>query len=749
VAAEISRNGSYAQRQFARSLGAPSPASPVPPAPVIPGQFLVDASTKESNELVVLLNYNDTAQLARVIPGLALDAAAPIVERSFIEAVLARSLNASDALSNPVHIRYVLQADRMSDADRLASIKHAAASVVARDGADPRERLERYMVVRYDSVAAARRAAERMRKNPVFAYVANNGTVVLSGAPNDAYFSVVPGVPAYYQWGAHAMNFSAAWDVTRGQSFIGILDADWPGFATYSGLAVHPDLQSNFRMHMVSQPISPSGVAANHTVHVAGIIAAQHNNNTGYQNGWVAGGCPECSFVTYPFYLQSPNPSVGYVASLITSAVDSGMQVINWSGGLPGGTCATAQPLCDALRFATYRSVLTVEASGNNNLTSGPQFPGNTGDNTYSHSILPVGGTSPNGLRWDSAPGSTANESGSNWSSSYGVMAPAQSIPSTFNANTDYNSYVYCTDSNSNDQSSGRFPNGIGDGVGSCTGTSMAAPHISALAGLVWSVNPRATASSVRNIIRQSGNRAGSPSAEYGYGLPSALTAVNSALAANPSRLTPLFSYYSSARLDSFYTTVPQMALSAAKGKMLPRVSGWPDYYNTYTASYGNWVYGYSIPQGPVFGGDGSGQVKAEAWIFTTSANPKNAAAPLRPLYRMSWKCGDPTPYPPSICGSAPYHADSVLVGKDEIAYFVWLGYKVDGLEGFIYPPDQPQPPGTVRLMRLYNADRDDHAMFPETAYSAMYNAGYYYYSNNSYWLGYVYPNSGSMPPIQ
>ena len=69
------------------------------------------------------------------------------------------------------------------------------------------------------------------------------------------------------------MNFPAAWEITRGQSFIGILDADWPGFATYSGLAVHPDLQSNFRVHMVSQPISPSGGSANHTVHVAGIIA--------------------------------------------------------------------------------------------------------------------------------------------------------------------------------------------------------------------------------------------------------------------------------------------------------------------------------------------------------------------------------------------------------------------------------------------------------------------------------------------
>lgn len=46
------------------------------------------------------------------------------------------------------------------------------------------------MVVRYDSIELARRAAGRM--NPAFSYVASNGTAELSNSPNDAYFFIVP-----------------------------------------------------------------------------------------------------------------------------------------------------------------------------------------------------------------------------------------------------------------------------------------------------------------------------------------------------------------------------------------------------------------------------------------------------------------------------------------------------------------------------------------------------------------------------
>ena len=140
---------------------------------------------------------------------------------------------------------------------------------------------------------------------------------------------------------------------------------------------------------------------------------------------------------------------------------------------------------------------------------------------------------------------------------------------------------------------------------------------------------------------------------------------------------------------------------------------------------------------------------KAEVWLFTTHVNPKSTTTQLSPIYRMSWKCDDDTLFPPAICASNPTHVDTVLVGETELAYFQYLGYKTDGLEGYVYPKSQPQPAGTTRLIRKYNVARDDHAIFPETKWSTMQGLGYVENTNTTDWLGYVYPNStGYMPSI-
>jgi hypothetical protein len=77
------------------------------------------------------------------------------------------------------------------------------------------------------------------------------------------------------------------------------------------------------------------------------------------------------------------------------------------------------------------------------------------------------------------------------------------------------------------------------------------------------------------------------------------------------------------------------------------------------------------------------------------------------------------------------------------------VGYKLDGIEGYLYPKTLPQPAGTVRLMRKYNPARDDHAIFPESQLSAMAAQGYTQNSGSD-WIGYVYPNTnGNVPVIQ
>lgn len=83
------------------------------------------------------------------------------------------------------------------------------------------------------------------------------------------------------------------------------------------------------------------------------------------------------------------------------------------------------------------------------------------------------------------------------------------------------------------------------------------------------------------------------------------------------------------------------------------------------------------------------------------------------------------------------------------IAAYEGVGYRLDGIEGYIYPKSESQPTGTVKLMRKYNPDRDDHAIFAETHLSYYSSLGYTENSGSD-WLGYVYPNSnGSVPAIQ
>lgn len=282
----------------------------------------------------------------------------------------------------------------------------------------------------------------------------------------------------------------------------------------------------------------------------------------------------------------------------------------------------------------------------------------------------------------------------------------------------------------------------------------MAAPHVSALAGILRSVNPRLSKDAINSVIRSSGTHATMPSGIVGYGMPNARAAVDLALAQTPSsRLTPLFSFYSASRLDYFYSTVPQMAAAALYGTLAPRYSG--SYQTGHTVPWARYdpegamgVSGYTgFPDHLA----GTAPPKADAWIFTTPANPKNAAIPLVPLYRLSWKCGDPASSPPVICQSNFRHIDTVYTAdiSGVTAYQSW-GYKLDGIEGYIYPKIMtPQPPGTQRLMRKYNPARDDHAIFPETRLAPMAAQGYTQDSGSD-WLGYVYPNTnGTVPTIQ
>jgi serine protease len=273
----------------------------------------------------------------------------------------------------------------------------------------------------------------------------------------------------------------------------------------------------------------------------------------------------------------------------IIRAVENGTQVINMSFANDGqpdvyASCSNSSYSlrCVALHHASERGVSIVAAAGNNaNFnSSGTQQHSDLRSFPAIHpKVMAVSGLQLSNAGtaqfWTGVPNFGSNFGTVNFGiPQISLAAPAASIMSTAYTNFDWNPGIVCGDSYG----------GAGAGYGWCTGTSMAAPHVSAAAALVKSANPLLGNDAVRAALTSTAECLGSsglPCAtdaekqKQGYGVPNVGKAVLKALG-NPNavnRATPLFSH---ARLEvqggqqfhksHFYTAVPQMSMAAIAG---------------------------------------------------------------------------------------------------------------------------------------------------------------------------------------
>jgi subtilisin family serine protease len=159
------------------------------------------------------------------------------------------------------------------------------------------------------------------------------------------------------------------------------------------------------------------------------------------------------------------------VAQGIIWAADHGAKVINMSLG----NYADANFLHDAIKYAYNKDIVLIAASGNDN-TENPGYPA-----AY-----------PEVFAVAAADASKKKAAFSNFGDYIAVTAPGVNIASTY----PHNQYA------------------------ALSGTSMASPHVTALAALIRSTNPQLKNIEVMDIMRKSAEDLGTPGKDkyYGYG---------------------------------------------------------------------------------------------------------------------------------------------------------------------------------------------------------------------------------------
>ncbi|MGA9378844.1 MAG: S8 family peptidase, partial [Phormidium sp.] len=195
--------------------------------------------------------------------------------------------------------------------------------------------------------------------------------------PNYQYKAFeAPNDPDYVkQWNLRSINVESAWEETKGAGMtVAVID---------TGVTQVPDLeQTKFvkGYDFVNDKIEAYDDNG-HGTHVAGTIAQSTNNNYG-----VAGVAYEASIMPLKVLSAYGGGTVADIAEAIRFAADNGADVINLSLG--GG--GESQVLKEAVDYAYNKGVVVVAAAGNENRNSA-SYPAR-----YPHAIS-VAATGPSG----------------------------------------------------------------------------------------------------------------------------------------------------------------------------------------------------------------------------------------------------------------------------------------------------------------------------------------------------------------
>lgn len=280
-------------------------------------------------------------------------------------------------------------------------------------------------------------------------------------------------------WGLQVSHVSEVWINSTGAGvLVAVID---------SGSGPNPDLNQNLLpgrtiiRGRVSDGASDVDLIG-HGTHVAGIIAAQYNNDIG-----IAGVAPNAQILPIRILDEKGDGSDGDLSIAVRYAADSGARVINLS---LGGELQTSA-LQSALEYATSKGALVVAAAGNGGPNARTTYPAG---NDLTLAVTAVD--------------QTLNSPSFTQRGSYiDVSAPGISICSTNRINVVVDASRKCA--------------GASEPYVLMSGTSMAAAFVSGVAALIFSARPDFTAQQVREVIIATAQDIGAPGRDeiFGAGL--------------------------------------------------------------------------------------------------------------------------------------------------------------------------------------------------------------------------------------
>lgn len=304
---------------------------------------------------------------------------------------------------------------------------------------------------------------------PGVRYVERNGMFKAVHTPNDPYWN--------YQWGMRIIQADLAWDIHKGSTSVIVAIVDTGIDYTHVDLSEHYLALGYDWVNNDNDPMDDHW----HGTHCAGITAAVMDNAIGVV------GVAQVSLMAEKVLSAGGTGTWDDVAQGITHAADAGADVISMSLGGYGYSSLVE----DACQYAWNKGCIIVGAAGNDN-TSTLHYPA-----AYD-TVIAVSATN----KYDE------KASYSNYGDWIELSAPGGD-------GADYYDWILSTY--------------LDNGYAWAYGTSMAAPHVSGLAGLVWSYESSLTNQQLRVHLRNTADDLGAPGKDpyFGYGRINAYRALN------------------------------------------------------------------------------------------------------------------------------------------------------------------------------------------------------------------------------